>query len=436
MLSGLVAAHEKGIVHRDIKPENVFLTSRVGCPPLVKLLDFGVSKMIAPLHRRRKDDDLDLTRTGMVMGTPYYMSPEQARGDRNLDARVDLYACGVILYEALTGRRPFTAPNYNALLLQILSTKPQPARDLRPALPNGFDAVLDKAMARNREDRYRSAAEFQRDLQTLRDRFNAAPAVDMAEAARARSNQPKSAPPPPPESAPQRPAVNPPPPLPRMKEPTPSSVEIPIVFSNDTPLSGEHMPVEATEMESRPRSHAVSPSDGSDFEEYPTQVQQSPFDRQRHDDGQTTTKRGPEFAQQLAQARGGVRDTDVMGKPPAHVVDPRAKPSPPRPQRKSSPDAREERDDQDTIIRSNASFPLPKRKSGAQGAGEPGRHHQGRSGGSGDRGPDAAHGVASAESAPALKAASPASGARAAANAAAPGKRSPGDLARATSSTG
>ena len=170
VLSGLVAAHEKGIVHRDIKPENVFLTKRVGCPALAKLLDFGVSKMIGPVLGGEREEDLDLTRTGMVMGTPFYMSPEQARGDRNLDARVDLYACGIMLYEALTGRRPFTAANYNALLLQILTTKPRPARELRPALPLGFDEVLDKALARNRDDRFQSAAEFQRELQALRDR--------------------------------------------------------------------------------------------------------------------------------------------------------------------------------------------------------------------------------------------------------------------------
>ena len=96
---------------------NVFLTERVGCPPLVKLLDFGVSKVIGAPDAGR-DEDLDLTGTGMVVGTPFYMSPEQARGDRDLDARVDLYACGVVFYEALTGRRPFTASNYNALLLQ------------------------------------------------------------------------------------------------------------------------------------------------------------------------------------------------------------------------------------------------------------------------------------------------------------------------------
>jgi serine/threonine protein kinase len=105
----------------------------------------------------------------MVMGTPYYMSPEQARGDRNLDARVDLYACGVIMYEALTGRRPFHAQNYNALLLQILQTRPTPPSVLRPALPPGFEEVIKRAMAREREDRYQSAAEFQRALGELRE---------------------------------------------------------------------------------------------------------------------------------------------------------------------------------------------------------------------------------------------------------------------------
>jgi len=359
VLSGLVAAHEKGIVHRDIKPENVFLTRRVGCPPLVKLLDFGVSKVIGPLIGA-KDDDLDLTRTGMVMGTPYYMSPEQARGDRNLDARVDLYACGVILYEALTGRRPFTAANYNALLLQILSAKPKPARDLRPALPSGFDAVLDKAMARNREDRYRSAAEFQTELQVLRDRHNASPPAAMAEAIRAMST-PQSAPSPAGPESPQRKAMVPPRPVFRQKEPTPSSVEIPIVFSNDTPLSGEHMPVEATEMDTRPPPAVRAASDAMDFEEYPTQVQASPFDESRHDDATTTQKRGPEFARQIAQARG-IRDTEVMGKPAVQDTDATGRPAALRVARGSRPDAREVRDDQDTIIKSSSSFPMPKRR--------------------------------------------------------------------------
>jgi serine/threonine protein kinase len=167
VLSGLVAAHEQQIVHRDIKPENIFLTRRVGCRPLVKLLDFGVSKMTGVPVAGARQEDLILTRTGMVLGTPYYMAPEQARGERDLDARVDLYACGVILYEALTGRRPFTAANYNALLVQILSAAPRAASELRPALPPAFDAVIGKAMAHRREDRYRAAADFQRDLLAL-----------------------------------------------------------------------------------------------------------------------------------------------------------------------------------------------------------------------------------------------------------------------------
>jgi serine/threonine-protein kinase len=357
VLSGLVAAHEKGIVHRDIKPENVFLTRRVGCPPLCKLLDFGVSKVIGSLIGG-KEEDLELTRTGMVMGTPYYMSPEQARGDRNLDARVDLYACGVILYEALTGRRPFTAANYNALLLQILSTKPKPARELRPALPGGFDAVLDKAMARSRDDRYRSAAEFQRDLQALRDRHNAAGTNVLAEAMRAFESV-KAMPVAPPAQkkagGPAARAQPPPPPVSkRERQPTPSSVEIPIVVSGDTPLSGENIPIEHTEMESRPPpARPPSRSDASEFEEYPTQVQASPFDVA------PSTSKLPEPSR--SAPRPGIADTDVTGKPAvANDTDPtgRLQATPLAAPRRSSPDIRE---DQDTIVRGTG-LPLPKRK--------------------------------------------------------------------------
>jgi serine/threonine protein kinase len=168
VLSALTAAHEKGIVHRDIKPENIFLARRAGGPDQAKLLDFGVSKTTRALLDDAKDDP-DLTRRGMVMGTPHYMSPEQARGDRDLDARVDLYACGVILYQALTGQRPFVAENNRAVLREVLTATPRPVRELRPALPRKFDAILERAMARSREDRYRSAAEFRADLQSLRD---------------------------------------------------------------------------------------------------------------------------------------------------------------------------------------------------------------------------------------------------------------------------
>jgi serine/threonine protein kinase len=258
VLSGLVAAHERGVIHRDIKPENIFLTRRVGCSPVAKILDFGVSKMIHPVLSGEREEDLDLTRAGMVMGTPYYMSPEQARGDRNLDARVDLWACGIILYEALTGRRPFQAANYNALLMQILTRDPRPARDLRPALPFAFDAVILKAMARSRDDRYTSATDFQQDLQSLRDRHP--PGGNLNARVDRRVSAPNVSPEPPRSS---RGEVGTPnemenanekrvrvrrdlaQPLPRARasevrrRDTPSSVEIPITFSSDTPRSAE-----------------------------------------------------------------------------------------------------------------------------------------------------------------------------------------------------
>jgi serine/threonine protein kinase len=237
MLSGLLAAHEKGIVHRDIKPENVFLKKRLGDAALVKLLDFGVSKMITPLFGGRSEDQ-DLTRAGMVMGTPYYLSPEQARGERDLDGRVDLYACGVILYEALTGRRPFTALNYNALLFQIMSSKPRSARDLRPALPDGFDTIIEKAMARDRGDRYGSALDFQRDIKGLRDRQGIPFSEDVRGNVRGMVHA----------TTPPRPA------------PTTGSIEIPISFAGETPASGENLSVDPTDADPTLRMNDEPPS--------------------------------------------------------------------------------------------------------------------------------------------------------------------------------
>ena len=165
VLAGLVAAHEKGIVHRDIKPENVFLARRIGAPPIVKILDFGVSKMMPAFQTG--EENLDLTRTGMVMGTPYYMSPEQARGERNLDGRVDVYACGVMMYESIAGKRPFLAPNYNALLLAIINTSPKSLREVRPATPPAIESIVGRMMAKARDDRYMTAASVLRDLQAI-----------------------------------------------------------------------------------------------------------------------------------------------------------------------------------------------------------------------------------------------------------------------------
>ena len=259
VLSGLVAAHEQRIVHRDIKPENIFLTMRVGCPPLVKVLDFGVSKMTVDPAAGSRQDDLRLTRTGMVMGTPFYMAPEQARGERDIDARVDLYACGVILYESLTGKRPFTAANYNALLLQILSGTPRSACDLRPALPAGYGAVIEKAMARRREDRYATAADFQRDLKSLRDRHN----TPMVGASLDVSRTPK---------APHEPTRRRSQPV----EAASSSVEIPISVAGEASETGLFV-VDPTEVHTRPpeREKSEDESEGGNERESdgdPTQL--------------------------------------------------------------------------------------------------------------------------------------------------------------------
>jgi serine/threonine-protein kinase len=157
VLAALQSAHDKGILHRDLKPENVFVEeSRHRSQPNAKLLDFGISKSMSYGFQ----EEQRLTHTGMVMGTPYYMAPEQARGDSGLDQRVDLWAVGVMMYEALTGRRPFVATNYNALLVKILTSRPRPAQKLVPTIPNVAADIIDRALSKLREDRFQSAREF------------------------------------------------------------------------------------------------------------------------------------------------------------------------------------------------------------------------------------------------------------------------------------
>ncbi|HEY0192348.1 MAG TPA: serine/threonine-protein kinase [Kofleriaceae bacterium] len=164
--SALVAAHAKGIVHRDIKPENLFLLRRKDAD-FVKVVDFGISKSL------RASDEAEeqprLTQTGMVLGTPLYMSPEQARGDDELDARVDIYALGVIMYEATTGRVPFSGNNYLSVISQVLNEEPTPPRELRPELSEELEAIILRAMEKDRRERYASASELLADLTALQD---------------------------------------------------------------------------------------------------------------------------------------------------------------------------------------------------------------------------------------------------------------------------
>jgi hypothetical protein len=159
LLDALTAAHNAGIVHRDLKPDNVFLLrSRRSQADFVKLLDFGISKFGGT------STALSMTRTGAVMGTPYYMAPEQAKGSREVDHRVDLYAIGVILYEALAGQVPFLADTFNELLFKIVLEQPPPLVQLAPDLDPSFEQIVIKAMAREPGERFQTALELQQAL--------------------------------------------------------------------------------------------------------------------------------------------------------------------------------------------------------------------------------------------------------------------------------
>ena len=154
----LYAAHNKGIVHRDLKPGNIFLIDRAGTPDFVKVLDFGISKFM-----ELDEESSRLTKTGQIIGTPLYMSPEQAQGEEDLDHRVDVYSLGVIMYELLTGQPPFTAVNYLGIIAQHASDPPKPPSKVRPDLdiPPQVETIILKSMAKQPEDRFSTMAEME-----------------------------------------------------------------------------------------------------------------------------------------------------------------------------------------------------------------------------------------------------------------------------------
>jgi serine/threonine protein kinase len=149
----IAAAHRAKIIHRDLKPANIFLARKGGRPDVVQILDFGIAK----LTEADGDAEPALTRTREIYGTPHYMSPEQLRSARTVDERTDVYAIGVILYEALAGRRPFHADSLTALALKIMNDDPPPLEERRPDVPAGLIAVVKRAMSRDREARFPTA---------------------------------------------------------------------------------------------------------------------------------------------------------------------------------------------------------------------------------------------------------------------------------------
>jgi serine/threonine-protein kinase len=157
---GVAAAHAAGIVHRDLKPENLFLTGPR--ESFVKILDFGISKFDAALTGVE-----GLTLEGSPIGTPYYMSPEQVKGQMTVDARTDVYALGVVLYECLTAHRPFDGSSLPELIFQIAQGNYTPPTKLRPGLPSMADEVVGTAMAMDPERRFASAHDLARALSSL-----------------------------------------------------------------------------------------------------------------------------------------------------------------------------------------------------------------------------------------------------------------------------
>ncbi len=153
----LGAAHSKGIIHRDLKPENIYLIERNGRPDFVKILDFGIAKMSS----LDNEGGSRLTRTGMIFGTPEYMSPEQAKGDKP-DHRVDIYAAGCILYEMLTGDVPFHAETFMGVLTKHMFEVPQPPSQRAPNanIPPDVEAVVLKALAKDRDQRFQTMKEM------------------------------------------------------------------------------------------------------------------------------------------------------------------------------------------------------------------------------------------------------------------------------------
>jgi serine/threonine-protein kinase len=170
VLAGLFVVHRKSIVHRDLKPDNLMVIVDDEGEEVVKILDFGISKIV------KGESKLNLTSTGLVMGTPQYMSPEQAKSAAEIDHRTDIYSAGAILYHMVTGTLPHRQETLNALIAAVLTSPVDPPSKRHPGLPAALDVVLLKALAREPDQRYQDAREFRDALRPFEQATAAAPA--------------------------------------------------------------------------------------------------------------------------------------------------------------------------------------------------------------------------------------------------------------------
>jgi serine/threonine-protein kinase len=149
----IAEAHSLGIVHRDLKPSNLFLTRRRDRTPHVKVLDFGISKMGTPSMAH-----IPITRTSALMGSPLYMSPEQMTSTKDVDARSDIWALGVVLYELLAAQAPFDGETLPQVCARVMQEQPAPLAHLAPDLPAGLGAIVSRCLEKNPDARYQTSA--------------------------------------------------------------------------------------------------------------------------------------------------------------------------------------------------------------------------------------------------------------------------------------
>jgi serine/threonine-protein kinase len=161
ILAGLAAAHASGVVHRDLKPDNVFLTRDPEGTFVAKLLDFGVAKVMDAAGGMG-----NRTRTGMLLGTPAYMSPEQVKNAKDVDPRADLWSAGVMFYEMLTGRTAFQAPTEFSRLAAVLTVEPEPAEAIDPSLAY-LAPFLARSLKKDRDERFATALDMARALDAI-----------------------------------------------------------------------------------------------------------------------------------------------------------------------------------------------------------------------------------------------------------------------------